>query len=109
MRRLALGSALLLFAVGCGSSGSAVCDNLGNAANNLKTKYSACGTLGGEPFNKDQCVEAYNNSHCSDADKAKINDFVNCLNGMSNCTPQTQTDWLDALDTCAAPLETISC
>src|SRR5262245_9716013 len=40
-----------------GSSGSQVCDDLGNAANNLKTKYSACGTFGGDPFNKDQCVE----------------------------------------------------
>src|SRR6201989_2719039 len=85
MRRIASGSALLLFAVGCGSSSSAICDELGNTASTLKTKYSACGTLGGEPFNKDQCVEAYNNSHCSDAEKQTITDFVHCLDGMPTC------------------------
>jgi len=109
MRRIASGSALLLFAVGCGSSSSAICDDLGNTANTLKTKYSACGTLGGEPFTKDQCVEAYNNSHCSDAEKQTITDFVHCLDGMPTCTPQTQSDWFDALETCADRLGTVNC
>ena len=109
MRRIALGAALLLFAVGCGSSGSGVCDDLGNAYNNLKTKFSACGTLSGDPFPKDQCVEAYNNSHCTDAEKQVINDFVKCLNNMPSCTPATETAWGDQLQNCVDPLLGVNC
>ena len=109
MRRIALGAALLLFAVGCGSSASSACDDFGNALNNLRTKYSACGTLPDFGFNKDSCVDAYNNSHCSDADKQKITDFAHCLNGMPSCTTETQNDWVTQLGDCLDPLETIDC
>lgn len=111
MRRIAFGAALLLFAVGCGSgsSASSVCDDFGNALNGLRTKFSACGTLQDFGFNKDSCVAAYNDSHCSDADKQKIRDFVTCLNNMPNCTPGTENDWGTAFDNCLTPLESINC
>jgi len=109
MRRIVFGAALLLFAVGCGSSASSTCDNLGNAYTSLTSKYSACGTLPSSGFDKNSCVEAYNNSHCSDADKQKINDFVNCLNNMPNCTPATQTAWANSFEACITPLESINC
>ena len=109
MRRIAFGAALLLFAVGCGSSASSPCDNFGNALNGLNSKYAACGTLPSFGFDKNSCVEAYNNSHCSDADKQKINDFANCLNNLPNCTPATQAAWATSFQNCATPLQSINC
>ena len=111
MRRIAFGAAFLLFAVGCGSgsSASSTCDDFGNALNGLRTKYTACGTLPDFGFNKDNCVAAYNNSQCSDADKQKIRDFVSCLNNMPTCTTQTQNDWGTQLGNCVSPLDTINC
>ena len=95
MRRTALGATLLLLAAGCGSSNSssATCDNLSNAITGLGSKYSACGTLPTITFDKNQCVQAFNNSACTDSDRQKINDFANCLNGLPNCTPATQNAW----------------
>ncbi|HET6982224.1 MAG TPA: hypothetical protein VFI53_08785 [Myxococcaceae bacterium] len=109
MRRIALGASLLLFAVGCGSSASSTCDNLGNAINGLSSKYAACGTIPNVGFDKNSCVEAYNNSHCTDADKQKINDFANCLNNLPNCTPATQSAWATAYGNCVTPLESVNC
>lgn len=109
MRRIALGAALLLFAVGCGSSASSTCDDLGNAITGLQSKYSACGTLPLFPFDKNSCVDAYNSGHCSDADKQKITDFVHCLNNMPTCTAGNQASWGNSLEACLSPLETINC
>jgi len=110
MRRIALGAALLLFAVGCGgSSASSTCDDFGNALNNAKTKFSPCGTLPDFGFNKESCVQSYNSPQCTDADKQKIHDAVNCLNGLPTCTTQTVSDWGNQLESCLTPLETIGC
>ena len=109
MRTALLWGALLLAAAGCNSnSSSATCDNFINAVNNLPGKVAACGTANPVPFTKDQCVQAFNNSGCSDADRAKINDFANCLNALPNCTPATQTTWATSFETCVAPLGTLS-
>ena len=88
MRRIALGAALLLLAAGCGSSNSssATCDNLGNALGGLPSKYAACGTVTPIAFDKNACVQAFNNSGCTDSDRQKINDVANCINGLPNCT-----------------------
>jgi hypothetical protein len=110
MRRIALGATLLLLAAGCGSSNSssATCDNLGNAISGLGSKYAACGTLPTITFDKNQCVQAFNNSACTDSDKQKINDFANCINALPNCTPATQTTWANSYVNCATPLQSIS-
>ncbi len=111
MQRIAFGAACLLFAVGCGggTSASSVCDDFGNSLNGLRTKYSACGTLPDFGFNKDSCVQAYNNAQCSDADKQKIRDFVNCLNNMPTCTTQTANAWGTQLESCLTAVDTINC
>jgi len=109
MRRIALGAALLLFAVGCGSSASSTCDDVGNALTGLQTKFSACGTLPSIPFNKDTCVNEYNSGHCTDADKQKISDFAHCLNALPTCSPATLDAWGNSFEACVAPLDTISC
>lgn len=110
MRRIALGATLLLLAAGCGSSNSssATCDNLGNAITSLGSKYAACGTLPTITFDKNQCVQAFNSSGCTDSDRQKINDFANCLNGLPNCTPATQNAWATSYTNCVQPLSTIS-
>ncbi|HEY1904912.1 MAG TPA: hypothetical protein VGG91_02660 [Myxococcaceae bacterium] len=110
MRRIALGATLLLLAAGCGSSNSssATCDNLGNAASALPGKYSACGTLQTISFDKNACVQAFNNSNCTDSDRQKINDFANCINGLPNCTPATQNAWVTSYTNCVTPLQSIS-
>ena len=113
MRPIALGWAVLLFAaVGCGSSNSssATCDNIANAFASLPGKYSACGTIpsGSLNFDKNQCVTAFNNSSCSDADRQKINDYASCVQALPSCTPATQSSWATSYENCAAPLEGIS-
>ena len=110
MRRIVLGCTVLLFgAVGCGSSNSpsSTCDNVANALSSLTGKVSACGQLS-VPFDKNVCVSALNSSSCSDADRQKINDFANCVNGLPNCSPQSQSSWATSYENCAAPLEGIS-
>jgi hypothetical protein len=113
MRPIALGWAVLLFAaVGCGSSNSssATCDNIANAFASLPGKYSACGTIpsGSLNFDKNQCVTAFNNSSCSDADRQKINDYANCLSALPNCTTATQAAWVTSLTDCESKLSGIS-
>jgi len=110
MRRIALGATLLVLAAACGSSNSnsSTCDNFGNALSGLNSKYAACGTLNTIPFDKNQCVDAFNHSGCTDSDKQKINDVANCLSGLPNCTPATQTTWATSFENCFTPLNTIS-
>ena len=110
MRRIALAVSLLLLAAGCGSSNSssATCDNLGNAITSLSTKYAACGTLPAISFDKNACVQAFNNSSCTDSDRQKINDFANCIQGLPNCTLATQSTWATAYGNCVTPLGSIS-
>jgi hypothetical protein len=111
MQRLVLGcAALLVCAVGCGSSNSpsSTCDNLANALNGLSGKYSACGQFPSIPFNKDACVQAFNGNSCTDADRQKINDFTSCLSGLPNCTLQSQSTWADALVACNDKLQGVS-
>src|SRR5215469_10230911 len=107
MRPIALGWAVLLVAaVGCGSSNSssATCDNLSNALTSLPSKYSACGSIPAITFDKNQCVQAFNNSSCSDADRQKINDYANCLGALPNCTVATQAAWVTSLSNGEAKL-----
>jgi len=102
---------LLVCAVGCGGGGnspSSTCDNVANAFNSLPGKYSACGQFPSIPFNKDSCVSAFNSSSCSDADRSKINDFANCVNGLPNCTPQSESTWSDAFVACDGKLQGVS-
>jgi hypothetical protein len=110
MRRIAFGATLLLLAAGCGSSNSnsAICDNYVNALNALPGKYAACGTLTPPPLTKDQCVQAANNSGCTDSDKQKINNAATCVNNLPNCTPATQSTWATSFENCVAPLGTLS-
>jgi len=110
MRRIVLGcTVLLLGAVGCGSSNSpsSTCDNVANALSSLTGKVSACGQLS-VPFDKNVCVSALNSSSCSDADRQKINDFANCVNGLPNCSPQSQSSWESAYLGCGDKLQGIS-
>lgn len=111
MRRIALGFVLLLGAVGCGSSNSpsSVCDNVGNALSSLPGKYSACGQLPAITFDKNQCVQGFNNSTCTDADRTKINDYASCLSALPNCTVATQSNWLTQLSNCASKLSGVNC
>lgn len=113
MRRSTLGifAVLMLAAAGCGSSAtsnSTVCDNLSSALTNLGTKYAACGQVPAVPFDKNQCVAAFNSSGCTDADKTKINNFSSCLNNLPNCTVATQTAWETSYQACAAQLNGLS-
>ena len=110
MRRIALGAILVLIAVGCGNSNSpsSTCDNVGNAITSLSSKYAACGQLPAITFDKNACVQGFNNSSCTDADRQKINDYANCLQALPNCTVATQSDWLTALGNCASKLQGIS-
>jgi len=101
---------LLVAAAGCGSSNSssATCDNLANALTGLNSKVAPCGTSPGITFDKNQCVQAFNNSGCTDGDRQKINDYANCLNGLPTCAPATQTAWLNSLVDCENKLVGIS-
>lgn len=112
MRRSVLGvfAVLMVSLTGCGSStsNSAVCDNLASALTNLGTKYAACGTIPAVPFDKNQCVNAFNSSGCSDADKTKINNFSSCINNLPNCTTATITTWQTSFQNCEAQLNGIS-
>jgi hypothetical protein len=111
MRRIVLGcAALLLGAVGCGggNSPSSTCDNVSNTLNGLSGKYSACGQLPAIPFDHNACVQALNGNSCSDADRQKINDFASCVNGLPNCTQQTQSSWSSAFVACDDKLQGIS-
>ncbi|HSP18208.1 MAG TPA: hypothetical protein VLQ79_01745, partial [Myxococcaceae bacterium] len=79
-----------------------------SALNGLSTKYQQCGTIPANSFNKDQCVNGFNNSSCTDADKTKINNYVSCLNNLPTCTTTTQTAWLTSLSSCASQLTGVS-
>ena len=111
MRRIVLGcAALLLGAVGCGGSNSpsSTCDNVASALSGLSGKYSACGQIPAISFDKNACVSAFNSSSCSDADRQKINDFASCVNGLPNCSPQSQSTWTSAYVACSNGLQGIS-
>jgi hypothetical protein len=112
MRRSALGvfAGLMFSIAGCGSStsNSAVCDNLASALTNVTAKFAACGTVPASPFDKNQCVNAFNNGGCTDADKTKINSFVACVNNLPNCTPATITAWETSFTGCESQLAGLS-
>ncbi|MGZ6162631.1 MAG: hypothetical protein ACXWLS_04820 [Myxococcaceae bacterium] len=101
---------MMLSAAGCGSStsNSAVCDNLAGALTNVTTKFAPCGTVPPIPFDKNQCVNSFNNNGCSDADKTKINSFVSCVNNLPTCSPATITAWQNSFTTCEANLNGLS-
>jgi hypothetical protein len=112
MQRSVLGvlAVLMLSAAGCGSStsNSAVCDNVASALNGLATKYQQCGTIPTNTFDKNQCVNGFNNSSCTDADKTKINNYVACLNNLPTCTVATQSTWVTSFSNCASQLTGLS-
>lgn len=112
MRRSALGvfAGLMFSIAGCGSStsNSAVCDNLASALTNLTAKYAQCGTVPATGFDKNACVDAFNSSGCSDADKTKINNYVACLNNLPTCTVATQSAWQTSYLACASQLNGLS-
>ncbi len=111
MRRIVIGcAALLVCAAGCGSdnSASSTCDNLANALSSLPGKYSACGQIQPIPFDKNACVDAYNSSRCTDADRRTINDFISCVNALPSCTLPTQSTWESSFLACDSKLDTIS-
>jgi hypothetical protein len=95
---------------GCGSStsNSAVCDNLSSALTNLTAKYAQCGTVPTTGFDKNACVDAFNSSGCTDADKTKINSYVACLNNLPTCTVATQSAWQTSYLACASQLNGLS-
>lgn len=111
MRMNALGWAVVLVAAaGCGSStsNSATCDNLATALTGLSTKYAPCGSSRAITFDKNACVQAFNNSACSDADRKKINDYADCLSELPTCSTATQASWVISLTNCEAKLQGIS-
>ncbi|MGZ6078798.1 MAG: hypothetical protein ACXWK6_13420, partial [Myxococcaceae bacterium] len=66
------------------------------------------GTVPPIPFDKNQCVNSFNNNGCSDADKTKINSFVSCVNNLPTCSPATITAWQNSFTTCEANLNGLS-
>lgn len=112
MRFSALGglAVSMLLIAGCGSStsNSAVCDNVQTAFNNLATKFQQCGTIPTNTFDKNQCVNGFNNSSCTDADKTKINNYVACLNNLPTCTVATEQAWVASFQSCTSQLSGLS-
>jgi hypothetical protein len=75
----------------------------------LSAKYSACGQSPIAPFDVNHCNEAFSNINCTDAERQDINDYANCLLGLPNCTPATQSAWLASFQGCTDHLSAVSC
>ena len=84
---LALATLALLALCGCGTA----CDREAAALKGAAQKASSCGGSSTSNFDTNKCND---NLHtCSSDDMAAINNFSACLEGLPNCTSDTQTSW----------------
>src|SRR5688572_1272684 len=100
MKRLVSAFAVMSLALtGCGAS---LCDDLADASESLGEKAQPCG--GGttsDPITDEelnQCKESLDK--CTDADKEKLGDFVDCINELPTCSTSNQNTFVSSLLAC---------
>ncbi len=90
-------AAVSMVLTGCGST----CDDLADAFEEADEKARPCATGGSEPtaFNVNQCEN--NIDKCSDSEKEALADFADCIRDLPECTPATQSGFINSLTACA--------
>ncbi|MFY1824621.1 hypothetical protein ACN47A_01780 [Myxococcus fulvus] len=89
----------LLFGVGCGSSSA--CDDLADANRALSDKVEACGSETGmedDDFDQGRCEDAL--EACSDADRDRLSDLADCIQGLPDCRAGSEMEWVDQFSAC---------
>lgn len=84
--------------VGCGD----VCSRAERVHANLTEKVRQCEELGlglGRPFRLEECEAEFET--CSDADKQAADDYLDCMDKVRTCTPDTARLFVDEVRVCA--------
>ena len=107
------GNALMAVVAGLAISGCGLfdksdpCTNADAASANITNKASACAGLSVPKVPaKSECETAIQN--CNDAEKAVIEEEMNCLNGVGACVAGKEDTFLKDVATCAVPVAALS-
>jgi len=80
---------------------SSTCDNFSSTGDELIEKIKPCLDADDRPpaaFNVEQCDRAYDN--CTDSEKEALDEYMDCLNELEECTPGTEGGFKNALESC---------
>jgi hypothetical protein len=110
MKRLVIAlAAVSLSMTGCSSS---LCQDFADSFSGIEDKVKDCPSFDDVDFDEptdaeiESCEE--NLDKCSDSDQELLNKFIDCLNGLDECTPSTENSFSVAFLACAAPLDNVS-
>jgi len=101
----------LVFGTGCGGN---VCEDAADAFNDLEKKTKDCPTLSAAlsgvkitETEQNKCKEDY--KKCSDSDKDKLKEAVDCIEDLPNCKSGEESAWVLRLQACSNKASNVTC
>lgn len=101
MKQLLVGLGLALSFSACGGS---LCDRL---ANPDTSKKGTCQNVSITAYDKAKCDAAVM-TDCNQGDQKAIGEFLDCVDQLPACTPETESNFTSSLIGCAGKIATIS-